>query len=148
MRKIVLSLCFVIISLFSMNAQDISKNAIGLRFGGGNGIGGEISYQKALVENRRLEINLGLAHEFSDFKAVGLYEWVWNLEDKFNWYAGAGAGLVSEDEIGIFASGVVGIEYNFDIPLLLSLDYRPEIGIAGGQSGLSSDVALSVRYQF
>ncbi len=28
-----------------------------------------------------------------------------------------------------FAAGDIGIEYNFDIPLQLSLDFRPEIGI-------------------
>ena len=73
---------------------------------------------------------------------------VWELEDNFNWYAGAGAGIVSASELGIYGAGVIGIEYNFDVPVLVSLDYRPEIGIAGGLSGLNSNLALSVRYQF
>lgn len=148
MKKLFLTLTFIFVSSLSLTAQSISDNAIGIRFGGGNGIGGEISYQKGLSENNRLEIDLGLANDFSDFKAIGLYQWVWNLENKFNWYAGAGGGLVSAGDLGIFASGVVGIEYNFDAPVLISLDYRPEIGIAGGLSGLTSDVALAVKYQF
>ena len=135
-------------SIFTINAQEMSDNAIGLRFGGGNGVGGEITYQKALGENNRLEIDLGLANEFTNFKATGLYQWVWNLEDKFNWYAGVGGGIVSANGTGIYGSGVVGIEYNFDAPVLLSIDYRPEVGISGGLTGLNSDVALSVRYQF
>ncbi|WP_159951520.1 hypothetical protein [Polaribacter septentrionalilitoris] len=147
MKKVFLTLVFMVTAAISMNAQDISDNAIGLRFGSGNGIGGEISYQKALGSNR-LEIDLGLANEFSDFKATGLYQWVWNLENKFNWYAGVGAGLVSAGGTGIYGAGVVGIEYNFDAPILLSIDYRPEIGISGGLSGVNSDVALAVRYQF
>ena len=148
MKKIVLGLSLLVGSIFTINAQEISDNAIGLRIGAGNGVGGEISYQKALGSNNRLEIDLGLANEFTNFKATGLYQWVWNLEDKFNWYAGAGGGLVSASGTGIYAAGVVGIEYNFDEPILVSIDYRPEVGVAGGLNGLNSNVSLSVRYQF
>jgi hypothetical protein len=148
MKKLVFIFCLFLGSIATANAQEISDNAIGLRFGGGNGLGGEISYQKSLGSNNRLEIDLGLANGLTDFKATGLYEWIWTLEDKFNWYAGAGGGIVSADGTGLYAAGVIGIEYNFKSPVLLSLDYRPEIGISGGLSGLSSDVALSVRYQF
>lgn len=148
MKKLVFIFCLFLGSIATANAQEISDNAIGLRFGGGNGLGGEISYQKSLGSNNRLEIDLGLANGLTDFKATGLYEWIWTLEDKFNWYAGAGGGIVSAGGTGLYAAGVVGIEYNFNSPVLLSLDYRPEIGVSGGLSGLSSDVALSVRYQF
>jgi|TARA_B100000767_G_scaffold134462_1_gene127577 hypothetical protein len=148
MKKLVFIFCLFLGSIATANAQEISDNAIGLRFGGGNGLGGEISYQKSLGSNNRLEIDLGLANGLTDFKATGLYEWIWTLEDKFNWYAGAGGGIVSAGGTGLYAAGVIGIEYNFKSPVLLSLDYRPEIGISGGLSGLSSDVALSVRYQF
>ena len=149
MRKIVLGLSLLVGALFTVNAQDISDNAIGLRLGSNDGFGSEISYQRKLKENNRLEVNLGLRDGFSDLKLTGLYQWVWNLEDKFNWYAGAGAGLYDSNSIGIFASGVVGVEYNFDAPIILSIDYRPEIGLTrNGQNGLNSDIALSVRYQF
>lgn len=147
MRKTFLTLVGIL-GAFAIQAQSISDNAIGIRFGGGNGVGGEISYQKALSSNNRLEIDLGLANEFSNFKATGLYQWVWNLENNFNWFAGFGGGIVSADGTGVYGAGVIGIEYNFDAPVLLSIDYRPEVGIAGGLDGLNSDVALSVRYQF
>lgn len=148
MKKVLLVFGLLLSASFSINAQEISDNAIGIRFGGGNGLGGEISYQKALGSNNRLEIDLGLANDLNDFKATGLYQWVWTLENKFNWYAGFGGGIVSAGGTGIYGAGVVGIEYNFDAPVLLSIDYRPEVGIAGGLNGLNSDVALSVRYQF
>ena len=41
MKKVLLTFAFIV-SAFSINAQDISDNAIGLRFGGGNGAGGEM----------------------------------------------------------------------------------------------------------
>lgn len=148
MTKFKLLIIALFISGFAFG-QEISDNAIGLRFGGGNGLGGEISYQAKMGSANRLEIDLGLANEFTNFKATGTYQWVMNLENRFNWYAGFGAGLVSAGNTGIYGAGVIGIEYLFEeAPVLLSIDYRPEVGIAGGLSGLSSDVALSVRYRF
>lgn len=147
MKKTLFTLAFLM-AAFSLKAQDISKNAIGIRIGGGNGAGGEISYQKFLGNNNRLQIDLGLANKFTNFKATGLYQWVWDLEERFNWYAGFGGGIVSADDLGVYAAGVIGIEYNFNVPILLSLDYRPEIGIAGGLNGVNSNFGLGVRYQF
>jgi len=148
MKKVVFVFGLLVSLTLSVNAQDIADNAIGLRLSGGNGAGGEISYQKALGNTNRLEIDLGLANEFADFKATGLYQWVWSLEEQFNWYAGFGGGIVSANGTGIYGAGVIGIEYNFNAPVLLSLDYRPEIGIAGGLDGLNSSFSLAVRYQF
>jgi len=149
MRKIIFTLGLMLATSLTLTAQEIAKNALGVRFGGSNnGSGGEISYQAAMGENNRLEIDLGLANKFNDFKITGLYQWVWSLENRFNWYAGFGAGLVSANETGVFAAGVVGIEYNFDAPILISLDYRPEVGLSGGLNGLGSDFALALRYQF
>jgi hypothetical protein len=152
MKKVFLILSLVFAATFSMNGQDISDNTIGLRLGSNDGFGSEITYQKNLTDNNRLEINLGLRNSFSDLKLIGLYEWVWELEGDFNWYAGAGAGIYDANSTAIFASGVVGIEYDLsadtDLPLLISLDYRPEIGITGDLNGLNSDLGLSIRYQF
>lgn len=148
MRKIVLTLIGLFAFIYTTKAQEISDNALGLRLSGGKDFGAEISYQKALLENNRIEIGVGLGNNFGNFKAVGLYQWVWELEEKLNWYAGAGGGIVSANGTGIYAAGNVGIEYKFDSPILLSLDYRPEFGIAGGLDSLNSGVALSVRYLF
>jgi hypothetical protein len=152
MKKIVLGLSLLLGSLLTINAQEISDNAVGLRVGSNDGFGAEISFQRKLKENNRLEVNLGLRNGFSDLKLSGLYEWVWSLEENLNWYAGTGAGFYDANKASIFASGVVGIEYNLEnevnLPLLISLDYRPEIGITGDLNGLNSDLGLSVKYQF
>ena len=145
---------------FSANAQLIADNAIGLRLGDSDGFGAEISYQRALSEENRLEFGLGWRDKtnYSAFRVLGLYQWVWTLDGNFNWYAGAGGGLASfnfdddinsnEDETAFFAAGDIGIEYNFNIPLLLSLDFRPEIGFGDLNDDLDFDIALGVRYQF
>lgn len=165
MKKLILGIAFSAISFFTVNAQDISNNAIGLRLGDNDGFGAEISYQRKLSDSNRLEIDLGLRNgkNFDGFKATGLYQWVWQLDGQFNWFAGFGGGVGhwSFDDVSsggvtveggsetvLFAAGVVGIEYNFDIPLVISLDYRPEIGFSGFYDGFQSDFGLGIRYQF
>ena len=161
MKKVILVLVFFSVALLSVKAQDIANNAIGLRLGDNDGLGGEISYQTRLSDTNRLEIDLGFrdrSNENDAFKLTGIYQWVWNIDGGFNWYAGFGAGVgswsnnndLSDDDDGLFlnADGNVGIEYNFEIPLLLSLDFRPEIGVLGNYSDTDLDLALSIRYQF
>lgn len=157
MKKLLLFIGFVTMSVLTTNAQRIADNAIGIRFGNNSGFGAEISYQKRLKNANRLEIDLGLRgnNNYSGFKATGLYQWVWKLENQFNWYAGFGGGLgtwknknFNNSETYLFGAGVVGIEYNFDIPLIISLDFRPEIGFSSVYNGFQSDFGLGLRYQF
>jgi hypothetical protein len=170
MKKNILSAFMLIGLAFSAQAQDISENALGIRFGDNSGFGGELSYQTAISSNNRLEFDLGWRNR-NDFnnkgyddnaiKLTALYQWVWNIDGGFNWYAGigGGAGVYGRDyydgrnyDNGIyaFAAGDIGVEYNFDIPLLISIDLRPEFGGNGGyyNNNYGSDVALALRYQF
>ncbi|MDR5590307.1 hypothetical protein [Christiangramia sp. SM2212] len=167
MKKIVLLAAFTIGAVFfsEVKAQEISENALGLRIGDGGGVGAEVSYQRAVGDNNnRLEFDLGWrdGNHYDAIKLVGLYQWVWNIEGGFNWYVGAGAGLGNYDDNrhnddfdhddGLFAliAGDIGIEYNFDIPLLISLDLRPEIGFSDyhDHDEFTPDIAFGIRYQF
>ena len=162
MRKNIL--IFLAFSLFgiTMQSQEVSNNAIGIRFCDNDGFGGELSYQKKLNDGNRFEIDLGYRDHknFDAFKLTGIYQWVWNIDDGFNWYAGFGAGIGSwsshngydydgKDGVFVNADGNIGIEYNFSAPFLISLDFRPEISIIGDYGkDTDLDLALSVRYQF
>lgn len=163
MKKQILFLGAFIGVICTLTAQNISPNAIGLRIGDSDGFGTEISYQRALGENNRLEADLGYrsGNRFSAFRVTALYQWVWNIDGGFNWYAGAGGGVGSfsfdddfpggndADTFFAFVSGDIGIEYDFDFPLILSLDFRPEIGINNAiDDDLDFDIALGIRYQF
>ena len=168
MKKIILSAFMLIGLAFSTQAQDISKNALGLRLGDNDGFGGEVSYQRGLSKNNRLELDLGWRNSknVDAFKLVGLYQWVWNIDGGFNWFAGVGGGVGtwsyndngkkfnpaynSNDDGGayFFAAGDIGIEYDFDIPLMIALDLRPELYINGYGDNFGPDIAFSIRYQF
>ena len=151
----------------SLNAQNISKNALGLRFGDNSGFGAEVSYQRKLQKDNRLELDLGWRNNdsFNFIKGTGLFQWVWNIEGDFNWYAGVGGGIGSWSYSTIykknfpyfvetggtyaFLAGNLGIEYDFDFPLLVSLDFRPEFVLSNGYGeNYGSDIALALRYQF
>ncbi len=104
MKKIILSAVMLLGLAFSAQAQDISKNALGLRFGNSGGFGGELSYQRALSSDNRLELDLGWrnrsnfnnnGYDDNAIKLTGLYQWVWNIDGGFNWYAGVGGGVGS-----------------------------------------------------
>ena len=149
--------------VLTTSAQDIANNAIGLRLGDSRDFGAEISYQRAILDDNRLELNFGWRNgkNYNGVKLVGLFQWVWNINGGFNWYAGPGVGFGAYrfDNPGgqyfresfVFLSGVVGIEYKFDIPLLLSLDIRPELGFGDAEydnNDLDFDIGLGVRYTF
>jgi hypothetical protein len=161
MKKLLFMSVFLLGIIFTANAQDIARNALGVRLGDNDGFGGEISYQHELGEMNRLELDLGFrdrSNEDNAFKLSGIYQWVWKIDGGFNWYAGFGAGIGSwnnnsdsgiNDGLFLNADGNIGIEYDFDIPLLISIDFRPEFGIIGDYGkDTSSDLALSLRYQF
>ena len=163
MRTMVLTLLLVFALGVHCEAQRIAKNALGVRIGDDDGFdsfGAEISYQRALFENNRLELDLGIRGEkdvYDAFKVVGLFQWVMPLDESFHWYVGAGGGLGNVDydgggsaSFGLLA-GNLGLEYDFKIPLILSLDVRPEIGFGEEDAygdGFDFDLGLGVRYQF
>jgi hypothetical protein len=158
MKKLLVYSLFLF-GIYSSSAQEISDHTIGLRLGSNKGFGTEISYQMKLNSENRAEFNLGWrsGNNINAIKLNGLYQWVWPLEQGFNWYAGVGGGLgsFSNNNINgnsgsfIFAAGDVGIEYNFDFPLQASIDLRPEVGGNGYfDNGFGTDIALSMRYRF
>lgn len=164
MKKTLL-FAFLLLGTVFAQAQDISKNALGLRLGDNDGFGGEISYQRGLSKNNRLELDLGWrnSNNVDAIKIAGLYQWVWNIDGGFNWYAGVGGGLSSwsfdapagyngdDSGLGIFAAGDIGIEYNFDVPIQLSLDFRPEFYFNSDdfrEDNFGPDIALGIRYRW
>jgi len=143
------------------NAQEIADHAMGMRLGDSDGFGAEISYQKRIGDTERLEFGLGWRHsdKYNAIRAIGLLQWVKPLDQRFNWYTGVGGGIASyslenvvpgEDDssTSFLVAGNIGIEYDFNIPLLISFDFRPEFGFGHINNDLDFDIALGLRYQF
>lgn len=157
MKKLFFAAIILLLSSYFTKAQ-VADHAIGLRIGGGYGFGTEISYQHGLSSPNRLEFDLGFRNnnDFDGWGLTGLYEWVWKIDNGFNWYAGPGAKIGSwnseepydsvNDGFFLAAAGTCGIEYVFPIGIQLAIDARPELGIVNHGSGIN--LGFSIRYQF
>lgn len=156
MKKIFLAfalLCCVILGY----AQ---PRAIGARLGGDL----EFSYQHIVSPKNMLDCTAGVSIGSNHFSvnATVMYDWVFNIEGGWNWYVGPGGGV----GVGIYSSdtevklplrvsvgGQIGVEYQFGIPLILSLDYRPMFNVISifndfYDSGSWFGIALGIRYRF
>ena len=125
-------------------------------------IGEAVSYQHQLSEKTMLEAELGLSLSSVGVEALVTHDWLfpirsWEDIGSYNWYVGVGLGagayLFSNNTIGV--AGRIGIEYNFDFPLNVSLDWRPIIGPTFGadhpfhNEGLfAGAIAWGIRYRF
>src|SRR6187549_3073445 len=97
MKKLFIAAFMLLGITFSTQAQTVSENALGLRLGSNDGFGTEVSYQRLLSKNNRLELDLGFANHNShdgdsnSVQLTGVYQWLWNIDGGFTWYAGVGA---------------------------------------------------------
>ena len=111
--------------------------------------GAELSYQHSIGSNF-VEADLGWFK--NGFYLTGVYDFVFASEGNFNFYAGPGAavGFYNDSEtsgINLGIAGQLGLEYNFNIPLQLSLDWRPVFNFIHGGFGWEG-IALGIRYRF
>lgn len=130
------------------------------------GYGIDFSYQHSLGEANMIDLSVNVPF-FNGIGATCTYDWIdpfgtsvpWNEQGEWHWYMGVGAGAGMYNfsaPVGyVGAVGHIGIEYDFWFPMQLSLDYRPNIGVAFNKSaaafnvdGLISGITLGIRYKF
>lgn len=158
MKKLAL---VIVIAIFGLNvkAQDYDL-AGGLRFGLGTGV----TLKTSIGGDAMLEGILSFRSY--GFEITGLYE-VHNANvfgtPRLNWYYGGGAHIGSyrgyrsnpktdieyTTKLSLGIDGILGIEYNFtEIPLNLSLDWKPQINLISNNGFWGDNGALSARYMF
>jgi len=152
---------FLVVLGFAANGQLLTDNALGLRFGGDDGVGLEINYQRVLLQDNRLELGVGWRdrNDGGSIQLVGLYQLLFYLGGDFHAYLGGGGGFNSTQgdgpngsSEGLFVSGNAGVEYSFqnsELPLQVSLDIRPRFAFSSSFDNVwLADFGLSLRYQF
>jgi hypothetical protein len=152
MKRILLIITLVTVC-FTVQSQEY-KNSIGVRGTYAFGITGKHVFQ----ENKAIEgiVTFG----YGGFNITGLYEIHAPAFDvnRLYWYYGGGAHIGQigaghpflDREEGTFLlgiDGIVGLEYDIEeIPITISLDWKPTISFTGYGSGLWG--GLSFRYTF
>jgi hypothetical protein len=159
MKRLFFILIAIFATFFVANSQ---PRALGLRAG----MDCQLSYEHGMSSNDFIEADLGV--EFVYGYAVGLnaaagYNFMiaqpkWTQKGEWGFYAGPAFKMGYLWVGGYLAVGAqVGLEYNFDYPLQISLDIRPSVGVAmegggcriyGAGAILGSIPCLSLRYRF
>lgn len=158
MKKIV-TICMILLGLFSIvKAQDYSTG-IGLRAGFSNGL----TVKHFTSENTALEFLL--SSRWRGVEVTVLYE-IHNQAfntDRLRWYYGIGGhvGFWNGDYtnkywgdpgtnytvVGI--DGILGIEYSFiEAPINIGVDWKPAFNLIGYSGFWADGGALSIRYIF
>jgi len=135
--------------------------------GGRIGYNVEASYQHSIAKINMLDISAGVTNEWNGWayaEANCMFDWVFNIKGGWNWYVGPGVGLGlgygrfwNEHNYNPFRVNVgaqLGFEYQFGIPLNLSIDWRPMVNVLGfGHNAYPIyksfyNFAIGVRYRF
>ena len=155
MKKIVLA----IVALFAMSSMATAQiQDLGVRIGGGQGYGAELSAMWGMGGNR-IETDLGWDNNdhVTGFSLTGVYQWTGEIGSGFGWYAGVGARVAFwtydiegvDSKVALALVGQAGLEYNFDaIPFQLTLDIRPNFWLVPDTDFRWGDIALGIRYRF
>ena len=157
MRKLLL---VIVASVALASVAAAQPKAIGVRIGN---YGVDVSYENYAGENDFLEFELGLDNVFNTeaFHFDGVYNFMiahpdWTPEGQWGFYVGPGASVAvwdnGKNENVVYAGilGNVGLEYIFDFPLSLSVDFRPRLMFGDGKVRDNGPFTLGVgvRYAF
>jgi hypothetical protein len=146
-KSILTSLVLIIIFFSSAHAQ--YRHQAGVRLGSADQVvstGFTYRYHfnngKAIeaILNLRDPISLGVFYEI--FKPI-------NAIPNLQWFYGGGAfvGFTGFDNFGI--AGIAGVDYQFaEVPINLSIDWKPELTLIESVQFRASTVAVSVRFSF
>ena len=132
----------------AMLAQDY-KTALGVRLSNDQAmINNSISLKHFLNDRTALDV----LFTFSDPVAIGalveIHKPISGTES-LKWYYGGGPYVSFGNNTGFGAQGVLGLDYKFpNIPLNLSLDWKPELNIVPDINFEPSAIGFAVRFTF
>lgn len=156
MKKIIIA----IVAVFAMStAANAQLSGIGVRLGGGQGFGAELSTMWNFGNRTEIDLGWGSYNHHTHFTLTGIYQWQGEIGSGFGWFAGVGARVAywnwengyGEDDsnIALALAGQAGIEYQFSaIPIQLSLDIRPAFYLLPSTDFQWGDIAFGIRYMF
>jgi len=130
-------------------AQDDYKIGIGLRLSTATPtLSNGVTFKYFVKQDQAIEAMVSFGG--SRFGLGGLYEWhrQLNATPGLKWFYGGGAYFGFQDNVSYTGpTGIVGLDYKFqNIPLNLSLDWKPELDILPAVNFVPDAFALSARF--
>ena len=149
MKKILIALTLIAgVTSFQYASAQEYKSALGIRLSSNPPVvGNGITFKYFLNEKAALEGILA----FNDPVAIGgLFE-IHNPVGTpgLQWFYGAGAYVGFNTVANLGAQGIIGLDYKFqNIPINISLDWKPELNLIEEVSFEAGAIGFSVRFVF
>lgn len=134
-----------------VSAIYISSNAqeVGIRFGGTNTHGGAaIDAVFSVGQFSRVHADLGFYKGGMGVDAVWDFLYKPLGDEAFNWYLGVGPSTYIGNDFWLGVSGEIGLEYRFNAPIALGLDWRPTFWVVKNTEFGAGSFGINVRYVF
>ncbi|MEP7143608.1 MAG: hypothetical protein ABI707_12090 [Ferruginibacter sp.] len=163
MKKTFLFVFVSTVLSFSLKAQEY-KTAVGIRLGPSSpAIAPGFTIRHFLDEKHAVEGIVGINDGIG---ICALYEWHQPVAtvEHLQWFVGAGgyaayrnntsfieeSGNVRKNNTSyVGAAGIIGVDYKFqDIPLNISIDWKPELNIVESVGFEASGIGFSARFTF
>lgn len=142
MKKILL-IAVLFTAAFTAKSQ-VSSTEIGVRFGDVVAIDATVP----IAAKPRLHPTLYISDPGA---ALGVYfDWLFPVADApgLRLYPGVGPELYFYNDVEAAIAGNFGVEYAFDFPMTLGIDWRPSIMVTNGGDFYTGNWGLMVRYRF
>lgn len=142
MKKILLTIFLLAGFIQLAQAQEI-----GIRFG--DAFGGHYAVDGVFGLGQFSRIHADVSFGNDGVGVEALWDFLYRpLGSGFDWYVGAGPSLYLGDPFGLGVSGEIGLEYHFDFPLALGLDWRPTFIILENTDFEAGWFGFNIRYVF
>ena len=155
MKKSAIILSLLLLSgLISLHAQDY-KTGVGIRLSSsGPAVNNSVSFKYFMNQKAAIEALLTFDRKAAIGALVEIHQPMPSAEG-MKWFYGAGAYIgfdadknnVNRSLMG--AQGIIGLDYKFpNLPLNLSLDWKPELNIIDNINFEPSAIGFSMRFTF
>jgi len=135
--------------------------------GGRLGYNLEFSYQHSILDDMYVDVTAGLGNVWNPWAyadATASFDWVFNIKGIWNWFVGPAAGVgfgygryyneYSYSAVRLNVGAQIGFEWEFGIPLNLTVDWRPMVNVFGFRNDIYgpwyglANVGVGLRYRF
>lgn len=144
MKRVILLLAFVVLAVAGMEAQEV-----GIRFGGYDG--SNVAIDGVFAAGQFSRIHADVSFYSGGMGIDALWDFIYKPlgEEAFNWYVGAGPYLgFGNSDFDLGVKGEIGLEYRFNFPMALGIDWRPGLEIVDNTKFFAGGFGLNVRYIF
>lgn len=140
--------CIILMTGLGLTSE---AQELGLRFG--DVVGGNVAIDGVFATSKFSRIHADVSFGDGGLGVDALWDFIYRpLEvdvPGFYWYVGAGPSLYLNDPFALGAAGELGIDYRFEeVPISLSVDWRPTLRIVEDTDMLFGLFGLNIRYVF